>query len=135
MSYLCIMFPLENSSLSRQSFASLTESENFTFTFLPGFNDSIIFPSKIIIKSNSQGISLISSTSFIADGIPLDGTILNITHTYEIGLVIVFDILASLGIFFDIGCLIFNIIFRNRKYSLYPKFECRAIMCCSVSTE
>ena len=67
---------------------------------------------------------MISLSSFIVDGTPLDGTILNITHTYDIGLVIVFDILASLGIFFDIGCLIFNVVFRNRKYDLYAEFKC-----------
>ena len=46
----------------------------------------------------------------------MDGTILNITHSFELGLVIVFDILATMGLIFTIGCLMFNIIFRNRKY-------------------
>ena len=50
------------------------------------------------------------------DGITLDGTILNITHTFELGLVIVFDILATMGLIFTMGCLMFNIIFRKRKY-------------------
>ena len=51
----------------------------------------------------------------ISDGVSLDGTILNITHTFETELVVVFDILATLGIAFAIGCLIFNFGFRNRK--------------------
>lgn len=50
------------------------------------------------------------------DGISLDGTIMNITHTFELGLVITFDILATLGLVFTIGCLIFNIAFRKKKY-------------------
>ena len=50
-----------------------------------------------------------------ADGITLDGTILNITHSFELGLVIVFDILATMGLIFTIVCLMFNIIFRKRK--------------------
>ena len=48
----------------------------------------------------------------------MDGTILNITHTFELGLVIVFDVLATMGLIFTTGCLLFNIIFRNRKYGL-----------------
>ena len=51
----------------------------------------------------------------IPDGVSLDGTILNITHTFETELVVVFDVLATLGIVFAIGCLIFNCGFRNRK--------------------
>ena len=51
-----------------------------------------------------------------SDGVTLDGTIMNITHTFELGLVIAFDILATLGLIFAIGCLIFNIVFRKKKY-------------------
>ena len=51
----------------------------------------------------------------ILDGRLLDGTILNITHTFETGVVVFFDILATLGIAFAIGCFIFNFGFRNRK--------------------
>ena len=50
-----------------------------------------------------------------ADGITLDGTILNITHSFELGLIIVFDILATMGLIFTTVCLMFNIIFRKRK--------------------
>ena len=41
---------------------------------------------------------------------------MNITHTFELGLVVAFDILATMGLVFTIGCLIFNIVFRKRKY-------------------
>ena len=41
---------------------------------------------------------------------------MNITHTFELGLVIAFDILATLGLVFTTGCLIFNIVFRKKKY-------------------
>ena len=49
------------------------------------------------------------------DGIPLDGSPEVSIHTFEIGLVIVFDVLATVGIVFAIGCLLFNFIFRERK--------------------
>ena len=49
------------------------------------------------------------------DGVSLDGTILHNTHTFEIELVVIFDVLATLGIAFALVCFIFNFGFRNRK--------------------
>ena len=37
----------ENGDLNRQSFASLSGADNYKLTFLPGFNNNIIFPGKI----------------------------------------------------------------------------------------
>ena len=84
-------------------------------TFLPGFNDGIIFPGEIYNPVKAQ-IWLCHNNYLTTDGITLDGTIMNITHTFELGLVIAFDILATLGLIFAIGCLIFNIVFRKKKY-------------------
>lgn len=53
--------------------------------------------------------------SIVVDGVPLDGTPVTIFHTFNIGLVAVFDTLATLGIVFAIGCLLFNFICRQRK--------------------
>ena len=50
-------------------------------------------------------------------GVPLDGTPINIVNTFHMELVIIFDILAIAGILFGFACLLFNIIFRNRRYS------------------
>ena len=36
----------ENGDLTRQSFASLSGENNYILTFLPGLDDSIIFPGK-----------------------------------------------------------------------------------------
>ena len=38
-----------------------------------------------------------------------------IKHTVKKGLVVLFDILAVMGIIFSVICLIFNIVFRNRR--------------------
>ena len=51
----------------------------------------------------------------VVAGVPLDGTPLTIIRTFHVGLVIVFDTLALLGIAFAVGCLFFNFTFRNRK--------------------
>ena len=111
MRHYCELY-LGSGSLIRQTFASLNAKDDYIFTYLQGFNDNIIFPGKVIIlRANKMKLMYPSFT----DGITLDGTILNITHTFELGLVIVFDILATMGLIFTIGCLMFNIIFRNRK--------------------
>ena len=48
-------------------------------------------------------------------GPPLDGTPLKVVRTFNIVLVVTFYCLATLGIMFAITCLMFNVIFRNRK--------------------
>lgn len=53
--------------------------------------------------------------SFTDGGAPPDGTPNQIRHTFMIGLVVWFDILAASGILFTVACLVFNIVFRNRR--------------------
>ena len=43
---------------------------------------------------------------------------MNVTNTFRVELVIGFDFLAALGILFAIACLLFNIIFRKKKYKV-----------------
>ena len=49
-------------------------------------------------------------------GVPLDGTPIKTIHTFHVELVVIFDILAIAGILFGFVCLLFNIIFRKRRY-------------------
>ena len=62
------------------------------------------------------------TNDFLSNGaavrVPPDGRPVNITNTYNLGLVITLDILATAGIVFAVVCLLFNIIFRNRRYLL-----------------
>ena len=48
-------------------------------------------------------------------GVPQDGTPMKIVTTFHMELVIILDILAIVGIVFSFACLLFNIIFRNRR--------------------
>ena len=48
-------------------------------------------------------------------GVPLDGRPIKVVNTFHLETVIVFDILAIAGILFAFACLLFNIIFRNRR--------------------
>ena len=50
-----------------------------------------------------------------ADGVPSDGTPINVIHTFKVEVVAIFDTLATVGIIFASVCLIFNIVFRKRK--------------------
>ena len=53
--------------------------------------------------------------SIVVDGVPLDGSPEVVFHTFQIGLVVLFYVLAAVGIVFAVGCLLFNFIFRGRK--------------------
>ena len=59
---------------------------------------------------------LISIFLSIIDGIPPDGTPDKIIHTFNIGLVVTFDTLATLGIVFSCCCLLFNFIFKEKRF-------------------
>ena len=50
-----------------------------------------------------------------ADGVPPDGTPQEVIHTFQLGLVVVFYILAAVGFIFCVACLMFNFVFRNRR--------------------
>ena len=49
------------------------------------------------------------------DGIPPDGSPEIIIHTFHVSLVALYYFLAALGIILAIACLVFNLIFRNKK--------------------
>ena len=47
---------LGNGSITRESFAYLDRTANYTFVFEPGFNDKEVFPGIIIILYTSRSI-------------------------------------------------------------------------------
>jgi hypothetical protein len=49
------------------------------------------------------------------DGIPYDGTPVEIIETVDISLTVIFTVLSTIGIVFTIVCLAFNFIFKDRK--------------------
>ena len=57
-----------------------------------------------------------SSTYIIhcLDGIPNDGVPIEDVVTVSLGITVVYTILAVVGIVFAIGCLLFNLVFRQR---------------------
>ena len=54
---------------------------------------------------------------FATDGIPNDGLQIEEVVTVSVALTGVYVILATAGLVFAVGCLLFNIIFRQRRYS------------------
>ncbi len=49
------------------------------------------------------------------EGIPPDGTPIEIINTIHVALIIIMDIMAIVGVTFAIVCLVFNIVFRNKR--------------------
>lgn len=68
-------------------------NNNGLFRYIPGFNDSSVFP----------------------DGIPPDGTHIKIVNTILVGVSAFVVILFVTGLIIAVICLFFNIIFRDRK--------------------
>ena len=111
---------LENGNITRERFAYLDRTANYTFVFEPGFNDHEVFPGKLSVQAHNIiiiqcNISVLLPQLCHIDGVPLDGTPAVVIHTHQIGLAIVFYILTTIGIAFAIGCLLFNFIYRERK--------------------
>ena len=108
------------SNLTRVNFAYVDRTDNYTFTFEPGFDDDTVYPSEISKCPNYvHSCCVIHFPSVINElcigGVPLDGSPKTVIRTFNIGLVVVFDTLATLGIAFAVLCLLFNFIFRKRK--------------------
>ena len=52
---------------------------------------------------------------YSTDGTPSDGTPLKVISHFHLALVIIYDILAFLGLVYTTVCLVFNFVFRKRK--------------------
>ena len=50
------------------------------------------------------------------DGVPHDGIPVEETVTVHISVTVLCVLLASAGVVFTVACLLFNFVFRNRKY-------------------
>ena len=55
--------------------------------------------------------------NLFSDGAPPDGTPEEERQTFKIGLIVLFDVLAALGLLFTVACLLFNVIFKNKRYA------------------
>lgn len=51
----------------------------------------------------------------LTDGVPPDGTPLKVFNGVHITITVVYDVLAIVGIMLAITCVIFNVVFRDRK--------------------
>lgn len=83
------------------------------------FSHVIIYVYLFYSFINSSINQLSSTLFFILDGIPPDGTPISVTNAIHTAVIVIFDIIAALGIIFAICCLVFNIAFRNKKLVTY----------------
>ncbi|KAL5471263.1 hypothetical protein EMCRGX_G029359 [Ephydatia muelleri] len=82
-----------NGSLTKTQCAHFSTLDSYVFNFELGFSDQIVYP----------------------DGTPPDGTPMQVTVSLAIPLDAVMYILAACGITFAGACLVFNILFRQRR--------------------
>ena len=54
-------------------------------------------------------------TLLIAGGAPYDGSAEDVIHNNHRAMEVLYSIMASAGLLFAIGCLVFNLLFRTRK--------------------
>ena len=59
----------------------------------------------------------LNSALLFSGGVPYDGAAQERIHPNSIVLVSIYSVAAFAGIVYAIACLLFNIIFRNRKYA------------------
>ena len=97
---------------------------NFTFEYKNNENDETVFPGKHIRTLSLICIAFykyvlfflfLLHTLYNADGVPSDGTLIEVISSYHLALVITYDILAFLGLIYTTVCLVFNFVFRKRK--------------------
>ena len=53
---------------------------------------------------------------FPTEGIPNDGMAIEDVVTVSVALTVVYVILATAGLVFAVACILFNIIFRKKRY-------------------
>lgn len=85
-------------------------------TIISPLRQELVLPMSSQVGNNKSHATLL----YCADtgGSPSDGSPTEITRTFHIGLIVVFDVLATLGIIFAIICFLFNLIYREKKYVL-----------------
>ena len=59
---------------------------------------------------------LISSLYFVTDGVPYDGVPEDDIEKVHVSLTITFCLLSTMGIVFALSCMLFNYLYRDRRY-------------------
>ena len=99
----------------RKRFALLDISHNYTFSYIDGAEQGDIYPGNYIMLLSNVCNTCYMHMGAPAAGIPPDGTPIIVIHTFKVELVVILDISAGAGIIFAIVCLVFNVVFRNKK--------------------
>jgi len=76
----------------------------------------------VVVEGHRHNISVISNPTTcwllwtVADGVPYDGAAVEVLHTNHEALMAIYSIAASAGLVYATLCLLFNVIFRKRKW-------------------
>jgi hypothetical protein len=107
-----------SNGISRVAVGSINAVDNLSFEYINDEGNDTTFPGNAFQSSYILSfflLSYLSSTIQHTDGIPSDGTPLEVISHFHLALIIFYDILAFLGLVYTTVCLVFNFVFRKRK--------------------
>ena len=100
----------EHNSLSRVVIGVIHSHKNNTFNYVSNETSSSVWPGNSYMRTLSFIVSIP-----IIDGIPPDGIPLNVFNGVHFVITVAYCASATVGIFFAIFCLFFNIGFRKKR--------------------
>ena len=102
-------------SLERVKFAVVDSVNDSRLRYFGNESNLTVYPSTYDNYDTYNIIIQVCNPLSLSDGIPPDGTPINVTVTYHLALVITYNIIAFVGLVFTTVCLLFNTLFRERK--------------------
>ena len=97
---------------------------NYTLVYINGENKTTLWPGKYDAMHGC--VKQMPLTMICSDGVPPDGRPTEMLDATHISAFIVFTFLFGVLLVFAIGCLLFNIIFRKRRYAVVNCEDCNS---------
>ena len=92
----------------------ISQINDSVYTYDENQSNDTVFPGKYYALDSCSAV-YVATIVWSTDGIPSDGTPLEVIVTFHLALVIIYYVLTFLGFVFATVCLIFNFVYRNRK--------------------
>ena len=128
----------KHSALRKFPVATIKKSceNNFTVIYTKCENETTVWPGSTTSTDKALYINRIYKFGF-SDGVPPDGGSIRVFDATHIATFVTFIGLYVTLLLFALGCILFNILFRNRRYYIYCFCECETSLslCSFAATE